>query len=70
MDRKVIYIRAFVEGHMVREDRLNKDEVKAIFGAVAAPARKPLRQKLKSALGIGKRLQQKQGQLLFKGTPG
>lgn len=55
---------------MVREDRLNKDEVKAIFGAVSAPVRKPLRQKLKAALGIGKRLQQKQGQLLFKGMPG
>lgn len=89
-ERKVLFIRNFGNGHLVREDKLSHEEVKAIFknmwsptgglmgqggaggaGAPAPPERaKTLGRKVKKALGMGKKLQQKQGQLIYKGMPG
>ncbi len=68
-----VYIRKFDSGQLMREDKLGKEDLKLIFGDLptdAPPKTRRKRRWVKNALGIGKKLQQRQGQLLYKGMPG
>ncbi|GIL44135.1 hypothetical protein Vafri_1667 [Volvox africanus] len=73
---KAVYIRAFDDGTLRREDKLSSEDAKMIFGLLKLPASEEkrraskARKKVKRALGLGKKLQQKHGQLLYKGMPG
>lgn len=65
-----IFIRAFEAGELMREDKLGAEDVKMIFGGAWQAKGSKARQKVKRALGLGKKLQQKAGVLLYKGMPG
>lgn len=66
-----MYIRVFHNGQLVREDRLNSSEIKSIFGPIwENEPKKTVRRRVKKAFGFGKKLTQRQGQLLYKGMPG
>ncbi|EFJ44342.1 hypothetical protein VOLCADRAFT_106487 [Volvox carteri f. nagariensis] len=71
---KVVFIRAFEDGVLRREDKLSSEDAKIIFGQPQQSEEKrrgsKARKKVKRALGLGKKLQQKHGQLLYKGMPG
>ncbi|KAG1675772.1 hypothetical protein FOA52_012428 [Chlamydomonas sp. UWO 241] len=82
--KKEVFIRKFADGVLVREDKLSRDDIKLIFGDLAKDAgdygkgkeklgdkssKKALR-RVRKALGIPQKLQQKKGQLLYKGMPG
>ena len=71
--KKEVFIRKFENGRLVREDKLGKEDIKMIFDDLPKPQRSKTRRRrrwVKKALGMGKKLQQKQGQLLYKGMPG
>jgi len=69
--KKTLFIRKFDEGRLLREDKLTREEMKLIFGDSWEHRSKPqLRKRVKKALGMGKKLQQKKGQLLYKGMIG
>ncbi|KAG2429639.1 hypothetical protein HXX76_010869 [Chlamydomonas incerta] len=72
---KLLFIRAFEEGALKREEKLSSEDAKMIFGPPPTPEGgdgrgRKARKKVKRALGLGKKLQQKHGQLLYKGMPG
>ncbi|PNW79094.1 hypothetical protein CHLRE_09g400478v5 [Chlamydomonas reinhardtii] len=72
---KLLFIRAFEEGALKREEKLSSEDAKMIFGPPPSPEGgdgrgRKARKKVKRALGLGKKLQQKHGQLLYKGMPG
>ncbi|GFR45455.1 hypothetical protein Agub_g6852 [Astrephomene gubernaculifera] len=70
---KLLLIRVFEDGVLKREEKLSSEDAKMIFGqAQTTDARRGSRakKKVKRALGFGKKLQQKHGQLLYKGMPG
>ncbi|GIL87383.1 hypothetical protein Vretimale_1691 [Volvox reticuliferus] len=73
-ESKAVFIRAFEDGILLREDKLSSEDAKMIFGQLQAPEEKrrasKAKKKVKRALGLGKKLQQKHGQLLYKGMPG
>lgn len=69
-EHKNIFIRAFEDGSLVREDKLGAEDLKMIFGGMWQQKGSKARQKVKRALGLGKKLQQKAGILLYKGMPG
>ncbi|KAG2429673.1 hypothetical protein HYH02_014011 [Chlamydomonas schloesseri] len=72
---KLLFIRAFEDGALKREEKLSSEDAKMIFGPPPTPEGgdgrgRKARKKVKRALGLGKKLQQKHGQLLYKGMPG
>ncbi|KAG2487447.1 hypothetical protein HYH03_014014 [Edaphochlamys debaryana] len=77
---KLVFIRAFDDGVLAREDKLSSEDAKMIFGQPdkdrdkedkeRTPRARKASKKVKRALGFGKKLQQKHGQLLYKGMPG
>ncbi|KAJ9521064.1 hypothetical protein QJQ45_022785 [Haematococcus lacustris] len=73
-DKKVVYIRRFRDGVLVHEDKLSKEEMKQIFKDVRTKPKKSVprtvKRTVKRAIGLGKKLQEKQGQLIYKGMPG
>eukprot|EP00955_Chlamydomonas_euryale_P109471 365938-Chlamydomonas_euryale.AAC.7 len=68
-----------MDGLLVREDKLSREDIKLIFSDLMDIERKEARQKRKhkplqrvarKAFGMSKKLVEKKGQLLYKGMPG